>query len=67
MNIPSVSGSMIESSGAMQQIGIAILGKQLDVVESSGDLLSASLASMPSPALELSVNPHIGSNIDLRI
>lgn len=64
MDIPQLS-TAIAQSGAMQQISIAMLGKQLDTMESSGDMLTASLASMPSPSLESMVNPSIGGNIDL--
>lgn len=64
MDIPQLS-TAIAQSGAMQQISIAMLGKQLDTIESSGDMLTASLASMPSPSLESMVNPSIGGNIDL--
>lgn len=66
MDIAQLS-TAIAQSGAMQQISIAMLGKQLDTMESSGDMLTASLASMPSPSLESMVNPSIGGNIDLRI
>ncbi len=40
-------------------IGVAMLSKQLDVSQSSGEALIR--------AMELSVNPAIGSNIDLYI
>ena len=67
MTIPQVSTGTIAQSGAMQQVGIAMLGKQLDTVENNGDMLVASLSSMPSPSLESMVNPAIGGNIDLRV
>ena len=67
LNLPSVSTGMIAHSGALQQIGISMLGKQLDTFEANGTMLAASLASMPSPSLEASVNPSVGGNIDLRI
>ena len=66
MNITPVSSGMISDTGALQQIGIAMLGKQLDTVTSTGDLLAASLSSMPAPVSEASVN-GIGQNIDLRV
>ncbi len=40
-------------------IGVAMLSKQLDVSQSSGEALIR--------AMELSVNPAIGSNVDLYI
>ena len=67
MNIPQISTSMIAQSGAMQQVGIAMLGKQLDNADANGARIAASLASMPSPSLEASVNPAVGGNIDLRV
>ncbi len=67
MTIPQVSTDTIAQSGAMQQVGIAMLGKQLDTVENNGDMLVASLSSMPSPSLESMVNPAIGGNIDFRV
>ena len=66
MNITPVSSGMISDTGALQQIGIAMLSKQLDTATSTGDLLAASLSSMPAPVSEASVN-SIGQNIDLRV
>ena len=67
MNISQISSGMIEQSGALQQIGIAMLGKQLDTANADGAMIAASLAAMPSPSLESMVNPSVGGNIDLRI
>lgn len=67
MNIPQISTSMIAQSGALQQVGIAMLSKQLDTATADGAMIAASLASMPSPSLEASVNPAVGGNIDLRV
>lgn len=66
MNITPVSSGMISDTGALQQIGIAMLSKQLDTATSTGDLLAASLSSMPAPVSEASVN-GIGQSIDLRV
>jgi hypothetical protein len=43
-----------------------MLSKQLDTATSTGDLLAASLSSMPTPVSEASIN-GIGQNIDLRV
>ena len=67
MNISQISSGMIEQSGALQQIGIAMLGKQLDTANADGAMIAASLAAMPSPSLESMVNPSVGGNIDLRV
>ena len=40
-------------------IGIAVLGKQLDLSETMGDSMVR--------AMELSVNPNVGSNIDIYV
>ncbi len=66
MNITPISTGMISDTGTLQQIGIAMLSKQLDTATSTGDLLAASLSSMPAPVSEASVN-GIGQNIDLRV
>lgn len=67
MNIPQFSAGMISQSGALQDVGIAMLGKQLDAAEANGSILAASLSAMPSPSLESLVNPSVGGNIDLRV
>lgn len=41
-----------------------MLSKSLDQVSSMGDQITG---MMDSAAMELSVNPNIGSNIDIRI
>ena len=66
MNITPISTGMISDTGTLQQIGIAMLSKQLDTATSTGDLLAASVSSMPAPVSEASVN-GIGQNIDLRV
>ena len=66
MNITPVSSGLISDTGALQQIGIAMLSKQLDTATSTVDLLAASLSSMPTPVSEASIN-GIGQNIDLRV
>ena len=66
MNITPISTGMISDTGTLQQIGIAMLSKQLDTATSTGDLLAASLSSMPAPVSEASVN-GIGQSIDLRV
>lgn len=46
------------------QVGIAMLSKSLDTTESLG----AGLVNMIDAAsMELSVNPSIGANIDIRV
>ncbi len=63
MDIAALSTSL--STGSIQsQVSIAVLDKTMEANESLG----AGLVQMiDSAAMERSVNPHIGSNLDLRI
>ena len=66
MDMPSTS--MINSnSGILQQFGIAMLGKELQVQESQAAAEVAMINSMPSPSLESLVNPAVGNNIDIGV
>lgn len=62
MNIPQLSTalSQVETANA---VSTAVLSKALDSSEVAGD----SLIKMMDRSMELSVNPSIGSNIDLLI
>lgn len=57
----SVAMSTVNTQSAY---GVAMLSKSLDQVSSMGDQITG---MMDSAAMELSVNPNIGSNIDIRI
>lgn len=61
MNITSLgsTGFSISDTGSMNAIDISILKKSLDMVEMNGDVLTQ--------MMEASVNPNIGSNIDIRL
>ena len=66
MDMPSTS--MINSdSGILQQFGIAMLSKQLNVQESQAATEVAMINAMPSPSLESMVNPAVGNNIDITV
>lgn len=66
MDMPSAS--MINSNnGVLQQFGIAMLDKQLNVQEAQAATEVAMLNSMTSPSLESLVNPAIGGNIDIGV
>lgn len=54
--LTSTALSALNASSIGSDIGVAILAKQLDVSESMGDNLVR--------AMELSVNPYVGSNFD---
>lgn len=72
MDMPSAS--MINSNNAvLQQFGIAMLGKELNISENQAAAEVAMIDSMPAPApvntpsLESLVNPDIGGNIDIGV
>ncbi|MDE5910505.1 MAG: YjfB family protein [Lachnospiraceae bacterium] len=60
MNIPELSTALANTQ-VMNQVGLAVLDKALENSESAGE----SLIQMMDRSMELSVNPHIGGNIDL--
>jgi hypothetical protein len=61
MNITSLSGTniMLSDTGSMNAIDTSILKKSMDMMETNGDMLTK--------MMEQSVNPNIGSNIDIRL
>ena len=62
MNIPELS-TALSSSRLLNQVGTAMLSKSLDDAESAG----AGMIQMMDRSMELSVNPSVGSNIDVLI
>ena len=62
MNIPELSTTMANMN-LQNQVGVAVLSKALDSTEQSG----ASLINMMDHSMELSVNPNVGSNIDMYV
>jgi hypothetical protein len=62
MDIPALSMAMSQNR-VLNDFGIAMLSKNLDTMEENG---AAMIATMDSMA-ELSVNPNVGSNIDIRV
>ena len=62
MNIPELSTALANTQ-VMNQVGIAVLDKALENSQTAGE----GLIQMMDRSMELSVNPHIGSNIDLFI
>ena len=55
----NIALSQISPSTSPADISVAILGKQLDVTQKLGDTMIQ--------AMERSVNPHIGGNIDISV
>ena len=62
MNIPEVSMALANVNLA-NQVGIAVLDKAMENSEAAG----ASLINMMDRSMELSVNPAVGSNIDMYV
>ena len=48
----------------MNNVGVAVLSKQLDMNESMGQSM---VAMMDRSMMEQSITPHIGSNFDMSI
>jgi hypothetical protein len=62
MDIPELSMAL-SMSRVQQDWGVAMLANSLD---SLSDVGSAVAEMMDTSAMELSVNPNVGANIDLR-
>jgi len=63
MDIPALSMALSQTK-ALSDIGMAVLDKSLDTAQVQG----AEMAEMiDTAAMELSVNPHIGGNFDMKI
>ena len=63
MDIAGVSVALSNVS-ARSQISTAVLGKALDTNEQLG---AGIVEMMDAAAMELSVNPNVGANFDMRI
>ena len=61
-----IAGLSIAMSAVTTQnaYGVARLSKSLDQVSSMGDQITG---MMDAAAMELSVNPNIGANVDIRV
>ena len=62
MDIPALSMALAQNK-VLTDFGVAMLSKNLDVMESQGDTMVASLDAMS----QLSVDPNLGGSIDIRI
>lgn len=63
MDIEGLSTALAQTD-LLQKVGIAVLDKQLDMSRQVGAEL---MEIMDSAAMELSVNPAVGSNFDMQI
>ncbi|MBR4794836.1 MAG: YjfB family protein [Lachnospiraceae bacterium] len=64
MDIAALSMAMSYSK-TMSDIGVAVLSKNLDTIQDVGDAMLKTMQS--APVSELSVNPNVGGNIDIRV
>ncbi len=55
----AMTSMILSQNQAMTSIGTAVLAKSLDTIEVSGD----NLVKM----MELSVNPNLGQNVDIKL
>ncbi|NBJ91130.1 YjfB family protein [Parablautia muri] len=62
MNIPELSTALANVQ-LSNQVGIAVLDKAME----NSEIIGESLINMMSNSMELSVNPHIGGNIDMLV
>lgn len=63
MDIAALSMAMAQVN-TQSAYGVAMLSKSLDLASSTGDQI---VGMMDAAAMELSVNPHIGANIDISV
>lgn len=63
MNIPELSVAL-STNQLQSQVSTVVLSKAMDVEEAMGQGL---IQMIDAAAMEQSVNPNVGSNMDLRI
>jgi hypothetical protein len=62
MDIAALSMAMSQNK-IMSDVGTAVLSKAID----TGEQMGQSIVNMIDRSMELSVNPNIGSNIDISV
>ncbi len=62
IDVPSVA-TTLAANRTQNDVGVAMLSKSLDVMEDSGQ----ALIGMMDNSMELSVNPGVGGNFDMRV
>lgn len=66
MDIPTLS--MYQTQNQIQNaVGIAVLSNAMDQSKAQGAMMASMIASVPTGAMELSVNPDVGGSFDMRI
>ncbi|MBU9711755.1 YjfB family protein [Evansella tamaricis] len=66
MNIPLISMALSQGQ-IQQQVSIAVMKKALGNQEQQGVALQKLMNSADMAAVEQSVRPHVGGNIDVKI
>lgn len=66
MDIAGLSTAM-SMSKVQTDWGMKMLGKTMDAANTQGSQLAQMIASVPTAQMELSVNPGIGSQFDIRV
>lgn len=66
MDIAGLSAAL-SMSDLQTNWGMKMLDKTMDTAKSQGAQLSEMLASVPAAQMELSVNPYVGSQFDVRV
>ncbi len=62
MDIPALSMALAQNR-TLTDVGVAMLSKNLDMMEDVGSNLVESMEAIP----ETSVNPNVGANFDIRV
>lgn len=58
--------TMLSQGKVMQQASISVMKMAMNSAENSGQMIKE-LADTNTKMMEMSVNPHIGGNIDIRL
>ena len=66
MDIASLSMPVMQSQ-TLAQVGTSVMSMALDDAKDLAANQAQMLQSAPAPALERSINPHIGGNIDYSV
>lgn len=66
MDIVALAGAMALSN-TQNAWGIGMLSKTLDTSEAQGAQIAKMIDAVPASQMELSVNPMVGGNFDIRV
>ena len=66
MDIAALSMGLSQNQ-IQNAVGIAVLSNAMDQSRAQGAQMASMIASVPTSAMELSVNPDVGGSFDMRI